>query len=82
MVYSEISKTDKTKILISLDTVNGVEFGQIRIWTKVNDELIPTKKGVSFGLALLPDIQVALERMRIDGKLKDGDTPHIDEDDD
>jgi len=70
MVYKEIAKTDKTKILISKDTVNGVEFGQIRIWTKVNGDLIPTKKGVSFALALIPDIQLALEHMAQD----DGDS--------
>ena len=54
MDIHKIKKTDKTQIRLTKDTVNGKTFGQIRIWTKINDEYVPTKKGISFDGNLIP----------------------------
>ena len=54
----EVQLSEKTKIKVSRDTVNGKTFGQIRIWTRIGEkaEWIPTKKGVAFDLSHVDDI--------------------------
>jgi hypothetical protein len=64
MDIHKIKKTDKTQIRLTKDTVNGKTFGQIRIWTKINDEYVPTKKGISFDGNLIPELQVGLEMLK------------------
>ena len=58
----EIPLSESTKILVTKDTVNKRTFGQVRIWVKPkgNDEYMPTKKGVAFGLEHTGAIATAL----------------------
>ena len=53
-----IPVSDNSEIRVTKDTVNGITFGQIRLWTKKKDtdEMIPTRKGVAFNPELAPKI--------------------------
>ena len=52
MTFFEVKIKDGNKIKITKDTVNGVTFGQIRLWKLDNssNRYIPTQKGVGFEL--------------------------------
>jgi len=58
MTFSEIQIKDDSKLKITKDTVNGVTFGQIRLWKLDNNanRYIPTQKGVGFGLKHINEI--------------------------
>ena len=62
MVVSEIELNNSKILKISLDNVNGINFGQIRIYIRTNtyDILIPSVKGFGFDLKYLNDIIKAL----------------------
>jgi hypothetical protein len=77
MIIATIDKTDKTQIRLTKDTVNGKTFGQIRIWTKVNDEYVPTRKGIAFGHNHISELQVGLEQMKISFDLPIVDDPPV-----
>lgn len=68
MIYAEIKTSDKTKIRVSTDTVNGNTFGQIRVWTtdSKSGDLIPTRKGVAFKLDTVASLVEALTNMQVD----------------
>ena len=46
MTFSEIKIKDDSKIKITKDTVNGITFGQIRLWKLDNNSnrYVPTQK--------------------------------------
>ena len=52
MTFFEIKIKDDSKIKITKDTVNGLTFGQIRLWKldKNSNRYVPTQKGVGFEL--------------------------------
>ena len=58
MIIAEISIQNNSKIKITKDTVNGVTFGQIRLWKMDNNtnKYIPTQKGVGFELKHVNEI--------------------------
>ena len=58
MTFSEIQIKDDSKLKITKDTVNGVTFGQIRLWKMDNNtnKYIPTQKGVGFELKHINEI--------------------------
>lgn len=73
MIYAEIKTSDKTKIRVSTDTVNGNTFGQIRVWTtdSKSGDLVPTRKGVAFKLDSVASLVEAFSNMQADVS-KDG----------
>ena len=75
MVYAEIKTSDKTKIRISRDEVNGNTFGQIRVWTTdaKSGELVPTKKSVAFKLDNTQSILDGLLKLESDYREEIGD---------
>ena len=58
MIFFEINIKADSKIKITKDTVNGVTFGQIRIWRFDNNSnrYVPTQKGVGFELKHINEI--------------------------
>ena len=62
MTFFEIKIKDDSKIKITKDTVNGVTFGQIRLWKLDNNSnrYVPTQKGVGFELKHINEIIKAL----------------------
>ena len=58
MTFFEVKIKDGNKIKITKDTVNGVTFGQIRLWKLDNssNRYIPTQKGVGFELKHITEI--------------------------
>lgn len=52
MIIHEIKLKGKHMLRISRDTVNGMTFGQLRLWEKDSrtNQLIVTQKGFSFDL--------------------------------
>ena len=58
MTFCEIKIKDDSKIKITKDTVNGITFGQIRLWKLDNNSnrYVPTQKGVSFELKHINEI--------------------------
>lgn len=68
VIYAEIQTSDKTKIRVSTDTVNGNTFGQIRVWTTdaKSGDFVPTRKGVAFKLDNVASLVEALTNMQVD----------------
>ena len=58
MTFFEVKIKDGNKIKITKDTVNGVTFGQIRLWKLDNNSnrYVPTQKGVGFELKHINEI--------------------------
>jgi len=58
VTIAEISIQNNSKIKITKDTVNGITFGQIRLWKLDNNSnrYIPTQKGVGFELKHINEI--------------------------
>ena len=52
MTISEIKIKNNVVIKITKDTVNGITFGQLRIWEldKNSYRFLPTRKGIGFEL--------------------------------
>jgi hypothetical protein len=58
-----IVKNARETIHIHLGAFNGHELVHVRAWVMSNNgEPIPTRAGIAFKVALLPDIIAALER--------------------
>ncbi len=62
MTFSEIKIKDDSKIKITKDTVNGITFGQIRLWKlDINtNSFLPTNKGIGFELKHINEIIYSL----------------------
>ena len=58
MIVHEMIINEKYLLRISKDTVNGISFGQVRIWIldKVRGDHKPTTKGFGFELSHLDDL--------------------------
>ncbi|WP_299986667.1 transcriptional coactivator p15/PC4 family protein [uncultured Ruegeria sp.] len=63
-----IQKNTQEEIRISREDFKGHDVVNLRVWYLAKDgEKHPTKKGVAFSAALLPDIQQALAEMAQEG---------------
>lgn len=63
-----VQKNAQEEIHVSRGEYLGHDVVNLRVWYLAKDgEKHPTKKGVAFNAALLPDIQRALTRMAQDG---------------
>tara|TARA_Y100000588_G_C14180098_1_gene893247 strand:+ start:104 stop:334 length:231 start_codon:yes stop_codon:yes gene_type:complete len=62
VTFSEIKIKDDSKIKITKDTVNGITFGQIRLWKlDINtNSFLPTNKGIGFELKHINEIIYSL----------------------
>ena len=62
MTFSEIQIKNDSKIKITKDTVNGITFGQIRLWKLDNstNSFLPTNKGIGFELKHVNEIIYSL----------------------
>ena len=58
MEISKIELSTKKILKITLDNVNGIRFGHIRIWARNNfsSNYEPSKKGFGFNLKYLDDL--------------------------
>lgn len=60
-----INKNNAEEIRIGLSDFNGNQYIDIRtFWRKSEDEVIPTKKGISLGTDKLDELITALEGLR------------------
>lgn len=60
---ASIPKNSRETIHVHLGPYNGHELAHVRVWVIGNDgKPIPTRAGLAFKVALLPDIIAALER--------------------
>lgn len=65
-----VKKNTMDEIRVELSEYKGFNLASIRVWTEHNDkdEMVPTKKGVSFKVSLLPEIREALEKAEAEAK--------------
>ena len=57
-----IRKNTREELRISLDTFQGHDLVNLRVWFEDNDGIMrPSKKGLAFKLALLPEVAAALQ---------------------
>lgn len=63
-----IQKNRAEEIRVSREEYMGHDLVTVRVWFKAESgDMHPTKKGVAFSAALLPDIQQALAQMAQEG---------------
>lgn len=79
-LIATIPKNQSEEIRIGLDEYKKHDLVSIRVWADpyAGDERVPTKKGISVSVRLLPDLIAALQEAeaaaREVGLLKDDDT--------
>jgi membrane carboxypeptidase/penicillin-binding protein PbpC len=76
-VVREIPKNSREHIRVGLGTFKGHELFSIRVWIAKDDgTALPTQKGITCAVALLPAVidalQATLEHARKTGVLPDG----------
>ncbi len=60
-----IKKNKFQEIRIGIKEFKGIDLIDIRIWTQTQgaDEMVPTAKGVSLNVNLLPELKKAVEQL-------------------
>lgn len=57
-----IPKNSREELRLTVDDFKGVQLVNLRVWFKAEDgEMRPSRKGVAFKRALLPDVMAALQ---------------------
>ena len=62
-LIATIPKNQAEEIRVGLDEYKGHDLVSLRVWTDpyAGDERVPTRKGVSMSVALLPELIAALQ---------------------
>lgn len=63
-VIDEFDISDSAKLKLSIGEFRGSERVDLRQYFKVNDEYIPTKKGVNFDSEWIPKLIEMVEKLR------------------
>jgi len=63
-VISELGITDNTKLKLSIGEFRGSERVDLRQYFKVDDDYIPTKKGVNFDSEWIPKFLEMVDKLR------------------
>lgn len=72
MIIAAIPKNKREFVRIELDTFRGHNLFSLRVWAKTEDaEAVPTRKGVTIAVALLPDIIAALQAAEAEARKTD-----------
>jgi len=61
---AELEITDNKKLVLSIGEFRGDERVDLRQYVKVNDEYIPTRKGVNFNSEWLPGFTKMCDKLK------------------
>ena len=63
-VISELGITDNTKLKLSIGEFRGSERVDLRQYFKVDDDYIPTKKGINFNSEWIDDFLLMVNKLK------------------
>jgi len=63
-VLNEFEITDNKKLVLSIGEFKGNERVDLRQYVKVDNEFIPTKKGINFDSEWLPNFVKMMEKLK------------------
>ena len=78
-VVAEFVKNSTEKLRVSLTEYRGHSLCNVRIYYEDGDEYKPSRKGVAFNVALLPELEKAIRKARAAAQV-DGDRSEDPED--
>jgi hypothetical protein len=69
-----VQKNHQEEIRVGLSDFNGYDLAFVRVWIQIQEsgEWVPTKKGITFNSALLPDLIDALTKTLASKQAQEG----------